>query len=170
MDQVNSATVSILVFICGNTNWGRSSSAYVNIADACLSSLLSICIYRDVQNVAWGDCTYLYVLGLALSMLTHMQPHLLTVDYLILWSCPLFLEWLAHLQDCKCGNTPCDLTPAILARLLQTFSHADLIKYSIELSQRKLRHLGQSISLSFREQLGERMLRKIVIPKRMSPK
>ena len=61
------------------------------------------------------------------------------MKYLILWlSCPLFLEWLAHLQDCKCGNTPCDLTPAILARLLQTFSHADLIKYSIEVAQRKM--------------------------------
>ena len=104
---------------------------------ACSQST-SICIYRDVQNVAWGDYTYLYVLGLALSMFAHMQPHLLTVDYLILWSCPLFLEWLAHLQDCKCGNTPCDLTPAILARLLQTFSHADLIKYSLEVAQRKM--------------------------------
>ena len=82
------------------------------------------------------------VLDLALSLFA--QSHNLTftffiVDYLILWlSCPLFLEWLAHLQDCKCGNTPCDLTPAILARLLQTFSHADLIKYSLEVAQRKM--------------------------------
>ena len=32
---------------------------------------------------------------------------------------------------------PCDLTPAIIARLLQTYSHADLLKYSLEVSQRK---------------------------------
>ena len=83
----------------------------------------------------------LYLTLLYLCLHSHTTSLLLffIVDYLILWlSCPLFLEWLAHLQDCKCGNTPCDLTPAILARLLQTFSHADLIKYSLEVAQRKM--------------------------------
>ena len=98
--------------------------------------LLPICIY--IQRERYKCCTW----PCSIFVCTVTQPHFyffFIVDYLILWlSCPLFLEWLAHLQDCKCGNTPCDLTPAILARLLQTFSHADLIKYSLEVAQRKM--------------------------------
>ena len=128
------------MFICVNTKWGRPSSGYVGTADACLSSQLSIylnlhlqtTLYKSVETVL--TCTW----PCSIYVCTHATSLLLIVDYLILWSCPLFLEWLAHLQDCKCGNTPCDLTPAILARLLQTFSHADLIKYSLEVAQRKM--------------------------------